>query len=192
MELSTLRTQLQEDAAQAVPPFGANSLKLARQLGRQATNLLRGEIEARGDTAFLALEALREADQAGYNSLPARERAAVYVDALKKSVFYNSWGLPGYRFTATTDALIALGEEAIRALKPLLSDCRTAPLSGSEDATTSTIYGNRLCDYAWVLISEIMGRPYLYSRNLAERDRAIGALRQELQGNNKGRDERMN
>jgi hypothetical protein len=181
VELSRLETQLQEDAAQGVPPFGAASLKMARELGPKATSLLLDEIKAHGNTAFLALEALREADPARYNSLTARERVDIYVDALRNSSFYNAWGPPGYQLTATAHALIDLGEDAVAALKPLLSDPQEAPLSGSEDATTSTMYGNRLCDYAWVLISEIMRRPYVYSQDPAERDQAIQALSQELQ-----------
>jgi hypothetical protein len=180
MDVSTLVKQLKEDAAQAMPPFGAESVKMARELGSEATGLLLPEIEARGETALLALEALREADLARYASLGGRERADIYVDALKNNVFYNAWGLPRYQLTPTARALIALGEDAVMALKPLLSDCRPAPLSGSEDATTSTMYGNRLCDYAWVLISEIMRRPYVYAQDPAERDRAIEALLQEL------------
>jgi hypothetical protein len=182
VSLSKLATQLKNDASQAVPPFGAESIQMARRLGPQATSLLIHEVKNRGDTALLALEALREADPAGYNSLATRERANIYVDSLKNSLFYNAWGLPGYQLTATAHALIALGEDAVAALQPLLSDRRPAPLSGSQDATTSTMYGNRLCDYAWGLISEIERRPYVYSQNPAERDRAIEALRQELQG----------
>lgn len=180
MQLSKLAKQLQEDVARAVPPFGAESLNIARNLGPRATDLLLHEISARGDTAFLALEALREADQAGYNSIAARERANIYVDALKQSSFFNAWGLPGYQLTPTAHALMTLGQDAVAVLEPLLVDRRPALMSGSRDATTSTAYGNRLCDYAWVLISEIRRRPYVYSQDPAERDQAIQALRDEL------------
>jgi len=181
MQISSLLKQLQEDAAQAVPPFGAESVKIASELGSEATDLLLPEIEARGETALLALEALREADPARYASLVGSERANIYVDALKNNVFYNAWGSPAHQLTSTARALIALGQDAVAALKPLLTDCRPARLEGSQDATTSTMYRNRLCDYAWVFISEIMGRPYVYAQDPAERERAIQALRQELQ-----------
>lgn len=181
MSISKLIAQLQEDAAQDVPPFGAESVEVARRLGTEATSLLIQEIENRGATAFLALEALREANPDAYRAIAPHERADIYVDALKNNLFYNAWGLPVYQLTATARALIDLGKDAVEALKPLLSERREAPLSGSQDATTSTMYGNRVCDYAWVLISEIKRRPYVYSQNPVERDRDIEALREELQ-----------
>jgi hypothetical protein len=183
MQQSNLAVQLREDTVRAVPPFGADSIKIARGLGSEATSLLLQEVKARGNTAFLALEALREADPVAYNALSVRERAEVYVDALKSSLFYNAWGLPGYQLTPTAKALINLGDDAVWVLEPLLRDQRPAPLSGSQDATTSSMYKNRICDYAWVLISEIEHRPYIYSQDPTERDRAIAVLLQRLQGN---------
>lgn len=180
MQIQKLETQLLEDAAKDVPPFGAESIKLARQLGSDATSFLLTQIEAQGNIAFLSLEALREADRETYNSLPSQMRAEVYVNTLEKNIFYNAWGLPRYKLTATSNALIALGEEAIPVLKPLLADKRLAPLAGSQDATTSEMYGNRVCDYAWVFISEIKGRSYTYSQNPVERDLEIERLQQEL------------
>jgi len=181
MQILELSTQLQEDAANAVPPFGAESIKIARQLGSLATSFLLEQIWGGGNTGFLALEALREADLVAYNSLPARDRAEIYVYALQNNIFYNSWGVPGHQLTATAYALISLGEKAIDVLKPLLVDQRPAPLSGSKNATASAVYGNRLCDYCWVFISEIRHQPYIYARDPIERDHAIATLQQELQ-----------
>src|SRR5262249_13392171 len=113
-------------------------------------------------TAFLGFEAFGESDTVSYNLIPDRERGRIYDRGLRHSIFYNAWGLPGYQFTNTAYALISLGEEAFAALKPLLDDQRPAPLSGSQDATTSAMYGNRICDYAWVLICEIRGQSYIY------------------------------
>ncbi len=94
---------------------------------------------------------------------------------------FDSWGVPGHQLTATAYALISLGEKAIDVLKPLLVDQRPAPLSGSKNATASAVYGNRLCDYCWVFISEIRHQPYIYARDPIERDHAIATLQQELQ-----------
>ncbi len=182
LQLSNLAIQLQEDAARAVPPFGAESVKIARILGPAATNLLLQEIAVRGNTALLALEALREANPSAYSALPVRERADIYVSSLQSSIFFNAWGLPGYQLTPTAQALIALGDDAVPALEPLLAAHQPAPLSGSQDATTSKMYGNRICDYAWVFICEIKRRPYTYDHSPTERDQAIVTLRQELQG----------
>ena len=143
------------------------------------------EVQARGNTTFLALEALREADPVAYNALSIRERAEIYVDALKNSICYNAWGLPGYHLTPTAQALINLRDDAISVLEPLLGDKRPAPLSGSQDATTSTMYKNRVCDYAWVLINEIEHRPYIYFQDPAERDRFIAMMIQRLRDSKK-------
>jgi hypothetical protein len=180
MKMSGLSNHLQEDASQDVPPFGTESLRISRQLGASAASLLLEGIKVRGNEALLTVEALRESDPDTYNLLPAEERAECYVDALLTNIFYNTWGLPGYQLSATSRALISLGEKAVAALKPLLCDRRFAPHSGSKDATASNVYGNRVCDYAWVFISEIMHRPYAYSQSPAERDLAIDELRASL------------
>lgn len=179
MSLPELLVQLQQDAAKAVPAFGAESVRLARSLGGAATDLLLEQIRARGETAFLALEALRVSDQAAYAALPASERAEIYAATLRTNVFYNTWGLPGYQLTETTRAFLALKDDAIALLLPLLSDQRPAYLAGSRDATASAMYKNRVCDYAWVFICEIRQQPYTYSQDPEERDRSIEELRQK-------------
>lgn len=175
-----LRQQLSDDAADETPPFGAQSVRLAQQMGREATPLLLQQLDADAATALLALEGLRESDPAAYGELPVAKRAAIHARALGKFTFFNTWGLPGVQVAATADALIALGNDAIRELAPLLDDERAAPSSGSQDATTSSAYGNRVCDYAWVLISEILGRRYRYSKSPRTRDREIAKLRTAL------------
>lgn len=180
MQHTKLVEQLQADAAQDVPPFAADSVKLAHQMGKAAVSSLREQVTARGTTSFLALEALREADIEAYQLLPARLRAEVYGEALRNVRSYNAWGVPGYQLTATANAFITLGDEAITVLEPLLDDKRPAQLSGSQSATTSEMYGNRVCDYAWVFINEIRQQHYAYSMNPSERDAAIDALRRSL------------
>ena len=175
-----LTTQLQQDAVHNVPPFGAESVQIARELGPEVSDLLLKHIEAQGDTALLALEAWRVAVPDQYKKFSAQIKARIYVNALQKNQFYNTWGVPGYSLTETTYALIGLGDVAISALRPLLDDTRLAPLSGSQDATTSVMYGNRVCDYAWVLISEIKKRPYQYYQEVSKRDKQIEDLRRAL------------
>ena len=176
-DVSTLQRQLAEDSANEVPPFGALSVALALRMGAAATPHLRLHLEPSGATGFLALEALRYADAPEYALLPVSLRAAIHVNALRRHSFFNSWGLPGFQLTETSLAIIALGGGAVPSLAPLLLERRSAPLSGSEDATTSNTYANRVCDYAWVLISEILGRRYTYSKSPGARDREIGKLR---------------
>jgi len=179
-DLSALDQSLQQDASRGIPPFGANSVKLAQRLGPAATAMLVQKLQARGADAFLALEALRVADPAGYAALPAAERAAVYAAALQHGVYFNSWGQPGMSLTDTAHAFAALGNDAVAVLVPLLADTRAAPSSGSQDATLSRANGNRVCDYAWVLINDARGMDYAYSPSPADRDREIAAMRASL------------
>jgi hypothetical protein len=123
---------------------------------------------------------LRGAAPDAYRALSERDKALIYAEQLAGNAFFNSWGVPGYQLTDTSAALISTGRDGITALQPLLDDPREAPLSGSQDATTSAMYANRICDYAWVLISEILGRPYVYAQDPAERDRQIAELRAVL------------
>jgi hypothetical protein len=179
-DLSALTTSLQQDVQRDIPPFGANSVKLARQLGTAATGVLVRAVRARGSDAFLALEALRAADPAAYGTQPAADRAAIYAFALQHNAFFNSWGQPGMSLSDTARAFAALGDAAVAALAPLLADRRPAPSSGSQDATLSKMNGNRVCDYAWVLISEARGASYVYESAPADRDREIDAMRASL------------
>lgn len=181
MSLSKLEEQLWLDTETEAPPFGAECIILARELGSAATPVLLKHVKNGDETAFLSLEALRAADPDAFQAIPTRDRAGIYVRALKSNLFYNTWGLPGYHITETAQALIALGEEAVLLLKPLLDDWRLAPLSGSEDATASSIYANRVRDYAWILIAEIKRQPYQYFQTPAERDKQIGKLLKVLE-----------
>lgn len=185
MPVINLETQLQEDVARNIPPFGAESVQIARELGSDATDQLLKHIEAKGKTALLALEAWREADPDRYATFSSQIKAQIYVNALQNNLFYNTWGVPGFQLTQTAYALIALGDEAISTLKPLLDDQKPALLSGSRDATTSTMYGNRVCDYAWVFISEIKKLSYQYLQHPTARDREIERLRQKLESEKK-------
>jgi hypothetical protein len=179
-DLNALETSLQQDAAHDIPPFGADSVKLARKIGPPAKTTLVQHVQARGSDAFLALEALRVADPFGYAALPAGERAQVYASALQRNVFFNSWGQPGGSLTETAHAFAALGDAAVAVLAPLLDDQRVAPSSGSQDATLSQMNGNRVCDYAWVLISEARHADYVYLVSPTDRDQDIAAMRASL------------
>lgn len=153
---------------------------MARDAGPTAAPLLLAEVEAEGSASFLALEALRAADEHSWESVAPGMRAHIYAEALRRNVFFNAWGLPGYQLSDTSAAFASLGGAAVAALLPLLDDRREAPLSGSQDATTSKSYGNRVCDYAWILACDALRRRCIYFRDPRERDVAIAAMRSEL------------
>ncbi|HVK77850.1 MAG TPA: hypothetical protein VM734_31305 [Kofleriaceae bacterium] len=183
-ELAALAQQLQQDAARELlpTPSGAQSVRRATELGTTATPLLRDRIQARGADLLLALEALRLADPSAYAAVPAAERAAAYAAALAHSTYFNAWGQPGMQLSDTAHAFAGLGADAVPTLTPLLDDLRPAPAHGSQDATLSRMNGNRVCDFAWVLIQEARGQAYAYLTAPADRDREIAALKAALSG----------
>ncbi len=150
------------DPRAAAPPRGA---ALVASVGSSTTH-----------GAFLQLEALRRVDVGLLAALPASQRAAIYVDSLARSTCFNTWGVPGSKLEEPAKALASLGDAAVAALKPLLSDRRSAPLWGSAAATASAEAGNRVCDYALVLVCEATGRVYKYGVSPRERDREIERL----------------
>jgi hypothetical protein len=169
-----LASMLAEESAMGMPAESADSVRRARQLGSAAVPQLREELH--GARALLALEGIRAADPAAYEAIPIRERATIYARALHDAQIFNAWGLPGFSLTDTARAVIALGPPAIDALRPLLDDERSAPMFGSQDSTTASAWGNRVRDYAFVLIAEILGIAYSYDESPADRDGQIGGL----------------
>lgn len=178
--LQKLKEQLLSDAENEIPPFGAESVRMACHAGPAAAPLLLSEIRAENSTSLLALESLRAADPNAWDSLAPEMRAHIYAEALHRSVFFNAWGVPGYQLSDTSQAFASLGGAAVSALRPLLDDRREAALSGSQDATTSRSYGNRICDYAWILTCHALHRACSYFRDPGERDQAIAALRRDF------------
>jgi hypothetical protein len=181
LKRSELDAQLERDSESQVPAFAATSVKLAREGGEKTTDFLLEKIHSGRPSAFIALEALREADVRSFDRIEAQERAAIYAAELRRNTYFNGWGLPGFYLTPTATALIGLREEAVAALAGSLNDTEPALLTGSEEATTSKIFGNRICDYAWVFINEIRGIAYAYSQHPADRDKGIKSLLRSLE-----------
>jgi hypothetical protein len=93
-------------------------------------------------------------------------------------VFYNDWGYlePGGSHDGeAARALLELGPAAANCLRPLLADRSTAPLFGSEEATLSSLYGYRRCDFAYRYLVKLRGGDPAFDRDPAQRDRAIAA-----------------
>jgi hypothetical protein len=95
----------------------------------------------------------------------------------------NSWGL---LYEHQDDgpvgiAFLTIGMKAIQPLCILLSDERThLKYQGSVEATVGNRYGYRVKDFAAYYIGRITGKPLKYYRDLADRDRQIDQLKQEL------------
>jgi hypothetical protein len=171
-EIEDLIRLIRDDATGDLPPLASGGVARAQELGSRAAFALLEEIRRGGPSQFLALEALRVADPAAYESLPAQDRAAIYARTLAGSGVFNVWGLP----TAPSDtarALTTLGDAAARALAPLLHDERAARLIGSKPSTISQLEHYRVRDYAWAFICLATGRICPWNRDPRIRDEHI-------------------
>lgn len=134
---------------------------------------------------FLAAEVLFARDVTFISRVSAAMIADIYAGALEQNLtdMANSWGLlyelddagpVGIRF-------VMLGEPAVPALVRLL-DNASAPLiyDGSKEATVGNAYHYRIKDFAAFYLGRIRRIPVAFHRDLAERDREIGRLAQQL------------
>jgi len=123
---------------------------------------LAAEIRFRKDAAF------RPADPAGL--------ARAYAEALRSEVMANPWGMPGELDEPLGKHVVALGEPAVAALAPLLSDAREIRYGGSKEATVGNEYQMRVKDFAAFFIARIRNRPFTMDTDPKRRDQAISDL----------------
>jgi hypothetical protein len=86
-------------------------------------------------------------------------------------MYFNTWGLPHIKWEEAAQAIIDEGSAAEKALVPLLTDKRDAPVWGGEDFAEYQRYRYRVCDYAWAMLNEIRGQKIPIPQDPAERDR---------------------
>lgn len=110
-----------------------------------------------------------------------------YLYRLDTDTCYNAWGLhlyglDGYMGSGLGREAVALGEAMVPGLAARLDDRREGFIEGSEDATIASMYGWRVCDYAAIMLVEILGEDAgdLRSEDPAARDRRIAALKAGL------------
>jgi hypothetical protein len=108
-------------------------------------------------TGLLPLLLLRRLDKEAYLQEPAENRARILTDALQKSKYFNTWGLPDFHLEDGSRALIEAGKSAVPALKQMLSDTRPASVFGSQEYMIYKRYNYRLCDYALYFLEKIGG-----------------------------------
>jgi hypothetical protein len=107
-----------------------------------------------------------------------------YLYRLGNDVCYNGWGIhifgeDGYLGSGLAREAVALGDTMVAGLVGFLSDTREGFIEGSEDATIASIYGWRVCDYAAIMLVEILGQDPggLTSMDPAVRDERIEELK---------------
>jgi hypothetical protein len=134
--------------------------------------------------ALLLMLALRREAPDAYGQIPADARARVLAAALRERSALNDFGWIGERGAGhdreAGEALLALGEPAIRELEPLLDDTSEAPLEGSEEATLAEELELRRADFAYRYLARILGRVPEFDNDPAVRDEQIARLRAAL------------
>lgn len=138
-------------------------------------------------SAYHLLFALRRSAPDAYEGLPSETKAHVLGDALAHQSYLNDWGYldPGGSHEGeAAQALLALGEDALPTLTPLLDDDSPVWLFGSEAATLSSSYQYRRKDFAYRYIALILGLPASFDADPAQRDQAIERLKTQLAGKN--------
>jgi hypothetical protein len=142
--------------------------------------------------AYHLLIALRQYNPTVYAAVPAKDKLAVLVSALRTAGFYNDWG----HLTQDSDefakmpepvaAMLECGPELIAYLAPMLNDRRSAEHFGSEDAAVSYFMHYRKCDFAYRFILLAQGATPRFSESIAERDRLIAQLASSIRGTRAG------
>lgn len=143
------------------------------QLKALAADQTRGyEIRFKALEAFFALGGnLGDAEE-------RRQAAQVYAAAIQKLGEHNPFELPGaVRSGLASRHLIALGQDAVPALRPLLTDQRLLEYEGSEEPTLSRLRAYRVADLAGAILAVILNRPFpAEAVTPKERDEALKRL----------------
>ena len=126
---------------------------------------------------FLAAEIVARRDPSAFPPASGRDvLAAAYADALARTVEANPWGMPGELDEPAGKHLVALGKDALPALRPLLADGRAVTYGGSKEAMVGNDYAYRVKDLAAFFVARILGVSYQVPTDPAARDRNIAAL----------------
>jgi hypothetical protein len=135
----------------------------------EALIALAADAAAPAEARFLAAELIA----ANGGSAPGKALAGAYAAALRDTHLPNIWGLPGELDTPPAQHLLAMGDTAAAALRPLLGDARRVRYAGSEDATVGNAAGWRVKDFAASMIAAISGGRFPANAPPALRDEAI-------------------
>lgn len=175
MDNATLLTKLVEQSKAQKQSF--NSLAYRELKGRtnvDSHSLVSLVNENNNGDGLLPLLLLRKLDNKSYLDLPVETRAKILTDALQRSKYFNTWGLPNFHLEDASRAMIESGRSAVPALKQMLSDIRPAPVFGSQEYMVYQQYKYRLCDYALFFLERIEGNTeFRMPVSASERDSLI-------------------
>ncbi len=145
------------------------------RLGAAHVPVLREIADANGPQALMACRVLR--GLAPSEKFTDAAKAILLVTVFEQETNFARWGtlskggiLPG----VYGDELMATGESAVPPLRKSLSDRRRARLQGGErDEAANRAQGDRVCDYAWILLATMLRRPFDYVEEQDRRDLQI-------------------
>jgi hypothetical protein len=137
-------------------------------------------------TSYHLLFFVKRYSPLSYHSVPDLQKAQILVSTLTHQYAFNDWGHlapKGSHDREVAQALLALGDQVVPILEPVLDDDTPVGLFGSEEATISLLYQYRRCDYAYRYICVLLGKPAHFAKKIEERDRAIQELKKTLASN---------
>jgi hypothetical protein len=158
MDNPALFSKLMVESKAQREPFNSlafRELRTRTNVDSQAVLSLVKENDKAG--GLLPLLLLRRTDNKAYLGVPAEARAKILADALDKSKFFNTWGIPNLYLEDAGNAMVESGRAAVPALKRMLSDTRPAPVFGGQEHMVYARYKFRLCDYALYFLKRIGG-----------------------------------
>lgn len=170
--------KLEEESAELVPMLQSRIYLEIIAIGDSIVPFLVASVKDTTVKHYLSLMAIAEMDQKALLQIPVETRLKIYTDTLQKGGPHNDWGLAGEYLSGASLDLVRIGEKAIPSLIPFLDDTTAAGIWGSEEATINQQYQNRVCDFAYYLIQQIIRRDEPYFKTPEERDIAIDQLRQ--------------
>lgn len=148
---------------------------LFAKLGPAQVPLLREIADSNGDLALPACRVLRRLAPAEAFSDAAR--AILYATAFERETNFARWGTlsrSGLLPAIYAEEALALGSELVPHFRKSLQDRRRAPLSGGADEERANrLQGDRVCDYAWVILAAVLRRPVDYVADPERRDYQI-------------------
>lgn len=139
--------------------------------------VLRAIADSNGEHALVALRVL--AKRAPSETFKPEAKAILYWTVFERDALFNRWGMitkSGFLPGVYGQEVLSLGPAVAPYFQRSLRDRRRADVFGTEDARTSRLQGDRVCDYAWVLLATIFDRPLAYHADPRLRDPQIQEL----------------
>ena len=175
MDNTELLKRLGEQSRQQKEPFNSLAYRELRTRNNVDTKAIQAQIaDLKNGDALLALLLLRRLYEKDYLTLPMASRVQILTDALGRSVYFNTWGLPNANLQEASLAMLECDSSAFPALKKLLNEKRPAPLFGSKEAMEYKRYHFRVCDFALFFLESMRHKTrYAIPIEPGERDRII-------------------